>query len=96
MFNLSEVNMTVSYVEELLKTTKRWNQVGQLDIGVVTPYKKQANVIRAKLKESSLENITIGTAAELQGQDRQIIIISTVYVGNIFPNKPIFIHSVIY
>lgn len=75
--------MVLEYIKEILATDKCRHQVMEYDIGVVTTYKKQADEIQVRCKKVFLNNITIGTAAVLQGQEKQIIIISTVSVGNV-------------
>lgn len=75
--------MVVQYIKELL-TAKHF--ISESDIGVVTPYKMQATKILEKYIQTSgaeTTNITVGTAAILQGQERPVIIISTVSVGGI-------------
>ncbi len=47
------------------------------EIGVITPYRKQAKELRAKL-ESYGGNLKIGSVEEFQGSERKVIIISTV------------------
>lgn len=48
-------------------------------IGVVTPYALQVNLIRAILKEDhDWTDIKIGTVEEFQGDERHIILVSTV------------------
>lgn len=79
--NSSEADLIVEYIKVLLRTKKCRQQVRESDIGVVTPYKNQAHVIQEKLFASGLGEITVGTAAVLQGKEKQIIIISTVSVG---------------
>lgn len=86
IFNLAEVDMVVMYIKLLLTTKFCKHEVLEHDIGVVTPYKMQASKILEEYKLAfNVENtnITIGTAAILQGQEKQIIIISTVSVGYI-------------
>uniref|UniRef100_F6QM17 DNA2/NAM7 helicase-like C-terminal domain-containing protein n=2 Tax=Ciona intestinalis TaxID=7719 RepID=F6QM17_CIOIN len=48
------------------------------DIGVITPYKKQVEKIRLMFKALSVEGVKVGSVEEFQGQERKIIIISTV------------------
>ncbi|UQZ88042.1 hypothetical protein C4J81_01945 [Deltaproteobacteria bacterium Smac51] len=52
-------------------------------IGIVTPFKAQANLIDAKLKSVGLKNsnITVGTVHSLQGAEREVIIFSPVYTN---------------
>lgn len=58
-------------------------------IGIVSPYSAQCRKLKARLKAEFSEihdGITIGTAESLQGQERTIIIISTVRSnGNLGP-----------
>lgn len=67
----------------LLTTEKCRCEIKQHDIGIVTPYKLQAQEIKRRCDDESLNDITVGTAAILQGQEKQIIIISTVSVGSV-------------
>lgn len=86
LFNLDEVNMVVSYIEILLTTKFCKHNLLSSDIGIVTPYKIQATKIMSRCEElfpAEASGLTIGTAAILQGQEKQAIIVSTVSVGNI-------------
>lgn len=56
-------------------------KVTQSDIGVVTPYKLQCKVIARECRKNGFENITIGTAEVFQGQEKPIMIVSTVRTG---------------
>lgn len=75
--------MVIEYVKVLLTTEKCKHQVHEHDIGVVTPYKLQADKIRARFEEHLSNDISIGTAAVFQGQEKQIMIVSLVSVGNV-------------
>lgn len=81
--NSSECELVMEYVDILLKKNKCKYQLRQQDIGIVTPYKLQVEEIKAKCKCQVLNEITIGTAAILQGKEEQVLIISTVSVGSI-------------
>lgn len=51
-------------------------------VGIVTPFKKQAEVIGARVastKEEFLKGITIGTVHAFQGSERRVMIFSPVY-----------------
>uniref|UniRef100_A0AC35FLJ4 Helicase ATP-binding domain-containing protein n=1 Tax=Panagrolaimus sp. PS1159 TaxID=55785 RepID=A0AC35FLJ4_9BILA len=67
--NLAEVAIIVEYVEKCLKHVK------SKDIGVVSPYKYQAESIRQRLNN---KEITVETVEKYQGSERRVIIISTV------------------
>lgn len=48
------------------------------DIGVVCPYRPQTDMMRDLLSRNGFDKITVGTAEIFQGQERLVIIISTV------------------
>ncbi len=52
-------------------------KVSPEDIGVVTPYRKQADKIKENLAGKGL-GIAVGTVEEFQGDERKIIIVTTV------------------
>lgn len=48
------------------------------DIGIITPYSRQVSLIKCLLAKYDIENITVGSVEEFQGDERKIVIISTV------------------
>lgn len=79
---MNEVRIVLDYIQQLLKTTlKNGKTISQMDIGVVTPYKMQRRCIAQDCHRHNLNEITIGTAEVFQGQERPIIIVSTVRSG---------------
>jgi len=46
-------------------------------IGVISPFRNQANIIEAQLKEEGLDNVTVGTVHVLQGDEKDVIYLST-------------------
>ncbi|KAH9825185.1 P-loop containing nucleoside triphosphate hydrolase protein [Melampsora americana] len=73
-FNLLEVVEVKRYIVSL-KEDRRFRLTDQ-DIGVITPYNAQASKIRIALKQ--YPKIKVGTVEEFQGQERRVIVLSTV------------------
>lgn len=81
-YNQAEVHRVVEWIQKLLTTKCNGREIYKCDIGVVSPYKKQCNFIRDELKKERLDGITVGSAETFQGQERKIMIISTVRTDN--------------
>ena len=47
------------------------------DVAIITPFKNQQQLIESMLKENNLEDITCGTIHQIQGAEKDTIIIST-------------------
>lgn len=56
-------------------------RIEQSDIGVVTPYRLQCRKIRKKCYDFNYKNVTVGTAEVFQGQEKPVMIVSTVRSG---------------
>lgn len=80
---MKEVYAVVDYVKELLKNDTARKPIKQADIGIVTPYKLQTKVIGRVCRNNGFKDITIGTAEVFQGQERPVMIVSTVRSGGI-------------
>lgn len=74
-FNVEEASLVKNYVNRL----KEDNRLRLKDehIGVISPYNAQCGKIRLALAKTS-PGIKVGSVEEFQGQERRIIIISTV------------------
>ena len=69
----------VSAVISAIKSIKANSSNNSLSIGVVTPYKKQAELITDSLtSEGLIGGVAVGTAHVYQGQEKDIMIFSTV------------------
>lgn len=88
--NKEEAEAVVVYIEKLSKVIlNNGHNLTQRDIGVVTPYSKQAELIREKCSEKDFDNpsahhhrhITIGTSEVFQGKEKPVMIVSTVRTG---------------
>lgn len=78
-FNPEEVKVVVNYVVSLLQgKCGRGVQIRGKDIGIVSPYRKQVLKIRSALESRGVHEVTVGSTEEFQGQERLVMIISTV------------------
>ncbi|XP_078339905.1 putative helicase MOV-10 isoform X1 [Crassostrea virginica] len=76
-FNPEEAAVVYSYVTKLL-SEKKGMKIRQNQIGIITPYRKQVQKIRQLLKKGKFSDIDVGSVEEFQGQERLVIIVSTV------------------
>ncbi|KAK2465577.1 hypothetical protein APHAL10511_002469 [Amanita phalloides] len=74
-FNIDEAIQVKAYVQAL--RGDRRTRSTENDIGIITPYNAQCLKIRAVLRGVA-DEIKVGSVEEFQGQERQVIIISTV------------------
>ena len=73
-FNPEEVVTVLMYIKQLLQDPEL--NVKEEEIGVISPYRRQCQKIRSRLGDSS--DVMVGTTEEFQGQERRIIILTTV------------------
>jgi len=72
-FNAVEVMQVIRYLGGLYQ-----RGISAADIGIVTPYRKQVEKIRLMLDSLEMEKPKVGSTEEFQGQERLVMIISTV------------------
>lgn len=83
-FNSAEVEILINYVQDLLQTKESDDseKFKPEHIGIITPYRKQVKKIREQLekciKHDSVDDLKVGTVEEFQGEERSIILVSTV------------------
>lgn len=68
--NRRQAEEVVGVVEELFSKYD--------DIGIITPYRNQAELIRELLKEHNLPELPVSTVHKFQGRENDVIILSTV------------------
>ncbi|XP_066285772.1 putative helicase MOV-10 [Branchiostoma lanceolatum] len=76
-FNAREVATVLDYVNELLNS-RGGMRVTQKNIGIISPYRRQVQKIQHALKLQNYSEIKVGSVEEFQGQERLVIIVSTV------------------
>ncbi|GAB2294816.1 Probable RNA helicase sde3 [Dionaea muscipula] len=72
-FNRIEASKVVEIIKKL---TAR--NINEEDIGIITPYRQQVLKIRKALESMEMSDIKIGSVEQFQGQEKQVIIVSTV------------------
>jgi superfamily I DNA and/or RNA helicase len=70
--NTEEAEAVVNKVKDLIKLPDSQS------IGVVTPYRKQADLIENLLQKNGLPSLLVGAAHKFQGNERDIMLYSTV------------------
>lgn len=67
-----------SKVVELINKLTAMGSLNEADIGVITPYRQQVLKLKKALDDLDMPNIQVGTVEQFQGQERKVIIVSTV------------------
>ncbi|KAL6265201.1 hypothetical protein P5V15_005285 [Pogonomyrmex californicus] len=78
VYNTAEVLVVMAYVNMLITTKFGKRTITPKDIGIITPFKRQQLDIIQHLTAMNLRGITVGTVESFQGQERNVIILSTV------------------
>uniref|UniRef100_A0A3B4A9Q7 RNA helicase n=1 Tax=Periophthalmus magnuspinnatus TaxID=409849 RepID=A0A3B4A9Q7_9GOBI len=83
LFNNAEVDVLMDYVKDLLQTqgNNGLSNISPQDIGIIAPYRKQVQKILARLSELNMCLLQVGTLEEFQGQERRVILVSTVRIS---------------
>ena len=63
-------------------TDKDDEEVLKLAVGIITPFSKQAHLIRQALSQVGIHGLTVGTVHSLQGDERTLVLFSSVYGEN--------------
>ncbi|NXR46798.1 SDE3 helicase, partial [Hippolais icterina] len=87
-FNTAEIEILVHYLKKLLQSRGkgRCPTVSPKEIGIISPYRKQVEKIRKAItsldpdlqKLPDISQLKVGSVEEFQGQERHVILISTV------------------
>ncbi|CAL6057677.1 DNA_helicase [Hexamita inflata] len=72
--NKKECEETINTVNKLLRTY----EINEKDIGIITPYTGQKQLIRHKLQKLNLNQVEISSVDEFQGREKKIVILSFV------------------
>ncbi|KAJ3657613.1 hypothetical protein Zmor_009400 [Zophobas morio] len=77
-FNIQEIQVIVDYLDKLVGCRMQGVTVRQQDIMVVSPYKKQVDKLKQACKKKGYEGLFVGSVEQVQGQERLVVIVSTV------------------
>ncbi|PIO16213.1 hypothetical protein AB205_0021170, partial [Aquarana catesbeiana] len=84
-FNVAEIVVLMSYLKALLETQKKKGiaKISAKEIGIISPYRKQVEKIRKAVDKElkavpDIKDLKVGSVEEFQGQERKVILISTV------------------
>ena len=80
-FNPEEIFLVLEYMKQLID-----HGIDEDDIGVITPYKRQVQKLKRRLEDRGWGDVTVGTTEEFQGQERKVIVVSTVRSNPEFVN----------
>lgn len=80
---MKEVHAVIEQIKELVSSEVNNRNIKFTDIGVVTPYRLQCKIIGKLCKRLGFCGVTIGTAEVFQGQEKPVMIVSTVRTGGI-------------
>lgn len=74
------MDVVIDYIKKLLAPGNEYSKkpIKQSDIGVVAPYRLQCKFLANMCRQHNFNDITVGTAEIFQGQERPVMIISTV------------------
>lgn len=67
-----------SKVVEIVKKLATRGNLSDSDIGVITPYRQQVLKLKKALENIDMPDIKVGSVEQFQGQERKVIIVSTV------------------
>ncbi|XP_039120023.1 probable RNA helicase SDE3 [Dioscorea cayenensis subsp. rotundata] len=73
-FNRIEASKVVDIIRKLIRHTS----LTEVDIGVITPYRQQVLKLKKALESLEMPDLKVGSVEQFQGQEREVIIISTV------------------
>lgn len=80
---MEEIKAVIERIKNLVGSVVKDREVTCTDIGVVTPYKLQCKILSRICRKLNFTDITIGTAEVFQGQEKRIMILSTVRTGGV-------------
>ena len=75
---LKEAEAVITSLEKLIGSRLHGMKIEQSHIGLITPYRKQVYKLQTVCRKKKWDKLSIGSVEQFQGQERLIIIVSTV------------------
>lgn len=72
----------MQYIDRILDGQSIAKKIEMYEIGVVSPYRHQCSRITKECRRKGYNDIAVGTAEFFQGQEKKVMIISTVRTDN--------------
>ncbi|KAG1358654.1 putative RNA helicase SDE3 [Cocos nucifera] len=73
-FNRIEASKVIEIAKKLMRNT----DIDETAIGIITPYRRQVLKLRKAFELLEMPDLKVGSVEQFQGQEKQIIIISTI------------------
>ncbi|EDS42511.1 DNA-binding protein smubp-2 [Culex quinquefasciatus] len=80
-FNQKEIELVEFYLRKLFTDGVNDRPVTQLDIGIVSPYKKQCIKLKQMTARHGWNAVEVGSVEAFQGREKPVIILTTVRSG---------------
>ena len=78
VYNKREIDVITYYTKKLVQAKLGTRKITKTDIGIITPFRQQKIMIEKNFKGTRLHGIDVGTVETFQGQEREIILLTTV------------------
>eukprot|EP01102_Stenamoeba_stenopodia_P009390 TRINITY_DN2762_c0_g2_i2.p1 TRINITY_DN2762_c0_g2~~TRINITY_DN2762_c0_g2_i2.p1 ORF type:complete len:674 (+),score=125.24 TRINITY_DN2762_c0_g2_i2:114-2135(+) len=79
--NVAEATKVVDIVTSLCSCSEKGQTLRHSDIGVITPYLAQANLVKEMLLKVKLPLVEVGTVDSFQGREKEVILVTTCRTG---------------
>ncbi|XP_055547329.1 putative helicase MOV-10 isoform X2 [Wyeomyia smithii] len=81
LYNRQEADQIIFYLNKILKERICNRAVSEQEIGIISPYTKQVQLIKTLCKNNNWTNVEVGSTEQYQGREKPVVLISTVRSG---------------
>lgn len=82
-FNIQEIEVVMGYLKKLMGQRVKDKVIGEDDIGIISPYKKQVKKLQKACAKQGWHDLSVGSVEQFQGTEKLVVIISTVRSKNV-------------